>query len=52
MNVDGENGPPCCPEATMLVEGVTCSADNLEAELAVCSVDVVVAELAVCSVED
>ena len=25
MNVDGENGPPGGPEATMLVEGVTCS---------------------------
>ena len=25
LNVDGENGPPCGPEATMLVEGVSCS---------------------------
>jgi hypothetical protein len=25
LNVDGENGPPCGPEATMLVEGVSSS---------------------------
>ena len=34
-NDDGENGPPCVPEAAMLVVGVTCSDGGLTVSVAV-----------------
>jgi hypothetical protein len=32
---DGENGPPCVPEAAILVAGVTCSGGGLTVSVAV-----------------
>ena len=34
-NDDGENGPPCIPEAAMLVAGLTCNAGGLTVSVAV-----------------
>src|SRR6516225_5199297 len=35
LNCEGENGPPSGPEATNLLEGVTCSAPRLTAGVAI-----------------
>jgi hypothetical protein len=35
LNDDGVNGPPCCPDAAMLVEGVSCSPRRLTVRVAV-----------------
>ena len=51
MNVNGENGPPAGPEATMFVEGVTVSADELAAGVAVCWAEFA-AGVAVCDAVD
>jgi hypothetical protein len=35
LKEDGENGPPCVPEAVLSVAGVTCSAGGLTVSVAV-----------------